>query len=151
MRHMLGIIQVKWIDYIISFISLLVGSFIYLIFRPMSLLMFKWVDHFGLTEKILSIRVLFNDFDPNNFVIYNLPNGLWVLSISILLIKIWGETKSKYFKIYMSFLFILVVLPETLQFFKLLDGTFDVFDLVVNLVFFSLPFYCKKLFSSTKK
>ena len=140
----------KWIEYIISLISLLLGSFIYLIFRPMSLLMFEWVEYLGLTKNLLSIRLLLNDTDPGNFVIYNLPNGLWVLSITILLFKIWGDTKKKYFKMYMSFLFILVVLPETLQFFKLLEGTFDVFDLLVNLAFFSLPFLCKQLYSSFK-
>jgi len=131
-----------------SLISLLLGFFIYLIFRPMSLLMFEWVEYFGLTEGLLSIRFLFNDLDPGNFVIYNLPNGLWVLSITILLFKIWGDTKAVYFKMYTSFLFILVVLPETLQFFKLIEGTFDVFDLLVNLAFFSLPFICKQFFSN---
>tara|TARA_B100000963_G_C22191399_1_gene479014 strand:+ start:239 stop:580 length:342 start_codon:yes stop_codon:yes gene_type:complete len=113
----------------------------------MSLLMFEWVEYFGLTESLLYIRLLLNDLDPSNIVIYNLPNGLWILSITILLFKIWGDTKKKYFKMYMSFLFILVILPETLQFFKLLEGTFDVFDLLVNLAFFSLPFICKQFFS----
>ena len=116
----------------------------------MSLLMFKWVDHLGLTEKLLYIRLLFNDLEPSNFVIYNLPNGLWILSITILLKKIWNGDKSKYLKIYISFLFILVVLPETLQFFGLLHGTFDVFDIVVNLAFFYIPFLNKKNFHYLK-
>ena len=41
---------------IVSFLLLVLGGSIYLLFRPKTLLMFKWVDSLGLSEYIDQLR-----------------------------------------------------------------------------------------------
>ncbi len=102
--------------------------------------MFTWLEILGFEKIVMSLRKTFGIFEPSEFVIYSLPNGLWILSITILLLIIWKDYYKTNFKFYFTCLFLLVILPETLQFFKIISGTFDLVDLSVNLIFFCLPF-----------
>ena len=133
------------IVYIISVLSLFSGILLYLIYRPTSLIMFKWIKHLGLYESVLNLRVYLKDYTPPDFIIYNLPNGLWILSITLLIHTIWIKNFNIIFKIYLSLIFGLIIVPETLQFIKLIPGTFDIFDLMVNIIFFLIPFLIFKI------
>lgn len=102
--------------------------------------MFRWINKLGLSDWIFRLRQNLKDTTLPDVVIYSLPNGLWVFSITTLLLIIWKDDYKLRFKMYLSFLFIIVMLPEFLQFFELIPGTFDFIDLLVNLIFFLLPF-----------
>ena len=133
------------IVYIISILSLFSGVLLYLIYRPTSLIIFKWIKYLGLYELVLNLRVNLKDYTPPDFIIFNLPNGLWILSVTLLLHTIWINKFNVSFKIYLSLILVLIIIPEILQFLKLIPGTFDVFDLIVNIIFFLIPFFIFKI------
>lgn len=125
---------------LLSILFLSTGSLIYVLFRPTNLIMFKWLGYFQ-TEDFISIsREKVNKILINDFVIYNLPNGLWITSLTIFLSIIWKDNQNKYFNYYLIILIGIVTLPEILQFFNLIEGTFDIVDLMVNFLFFLIPF-----------
>lgn len=120
---------------IFSSFSLMGGAMIYLLFRPTHLLMFRWLDSIGLMDFVDSIRA--NQKNVPEWIIYSLPDGLWMFSYCLFIGCIWD------FDI-RECLFILVILPiyavtiEIMQYFHLVSGTFDFMDLVVFLTAFVL-------------
>ena len=68
---------------IISFFLLGLGGSIYLLFRPKTLLMFKWVDSLGLSEYLDRLRDMVSDITLNHITLYSLPDGLWLASYII--------------------------------------------------------------------
>lgn len=91
----------------------------------------------GLSNIISIAREWVANFNLFDWVLYSLPDGLWVYSFTSCLIILWNENKGYQF----LFLFIPVLLGpgvEILQFFKLFKGTFDMIDLTVTTVAFIL-------------
>ena len=105
--------MLKSVTYIILTVlfPILAGSFIYYFFR------------------FSSHRSLQHSF-TTNFILYNLPDGLWFYALLSSLKVIWKDgllTKGLYW-----LLFVCIVVPftEILQLFHLLPGTFDWLDLL---------------------
>lgn len=114
--------------------ALTLGGFIYLVFREKTLLMFSWVGHIGLEEALLAIRHFLSaqKFVVEPWVLYSLPNALWMLSGVILLDLIWDE--KEYRKLGLAWILGfsgLAISAEFLQSLSLLPGTFDIFDLLL--------------------
>ena len=126
-----------WITF--SLACLLSGSFIYLAYRPTNLRMFSWIEILGIEKYIINLRTTVKGIPLNDFFINNLPNGLWVMSLTILLLIIWENNYNRIFKIYFSILSLLVILPEIFQLFNIISGTFDIIDLIVNLCCLIIP------------
>lgn len=115
-----------------SFISLILGMAIYILFRPPELLFFDWVNNTGLYGSLESIRsksVLWNSFLPDWFI-FSLPNGLWAFSYSLLMIFLWSKSTAviKYF--WIGSIPLVVFGFELLQFSGNLPGTFCRHDLI---------------------
>ena len=68
---------------IVSFFLLGLGGSLYLLFRPKTLLMFKWVDSLGLSEYLDLLRDMVSDITLNHITLYSLPDGLWLASYII--------------------------------------------------------------------
>lgn len=73
-------------------------------------------------------------FPLNNMVIYNLPEALWIFSLTLLSkglhLHVFGKK--------LHFLFIplfYIFIAEYFQYFQITDGTFDVMDMIVSTVF----------------
>ena len=110
--------------------SLLCSLLIYMCFRSENIF-------------INQIAKYFFDYQPNQnqlqihyFFIYNLPQGLWVFSATLI-------SKNLYIK-----RFNLAVLPlifsfyiETIQYFHLSNGTFDIVDLLTASIGFLIAYY----------
>lgn len=129
--------MIFWNFLIHVLIPIIVGGCIYLFFRSDSLIMFKWLKFLGLSNIISIAREWVANFNLFDWVLYSLPDGLWVYSFTSCLIILWNENKGYQF----LFLFIPVLLGpgvEILQFFKLFKGTFDMIDLTVTTVAFIL-------------
>jgi len=77
--------------------SLLVGSFIYILFRPTSLIMFDWFHTMGLSELIQIMRSSVEGMDSNfpRWVVFSMPYALWVLSYMFFMSCIWWNSPSK--------------------------------------------------------
>ncbi|MBR4698403.1 MAG: hypothetical protein IKP16_00460, partial [Prevotella sp.] len=64
---------------------LLVGGAIYVLFRPLTLLMFRVADHLGLTPTIEAARKLTDGCHLPHFVTDSLPAGLWAAAYVLLI------------------------------------------------------------------
>lgn len=110
-----------------------------MIYRQTNLKIFSWIKTFGIQDHIIRLRIFFKENDISEFYIYNLPNGLWIISLTTLLLVIWENNYKKEFWVYFLILFSLVVFPEIFQLFHLISGTYDGVDLIVNLLCFGIP------------
>ena len=130
----------------IALVPMLLGGIIYILFRPESLVMFQWFDYLGFTQIIKNFRAFLLPLLLNtpDWVIYSIPDGIWVFSLTAMLSKIWqdGPIISKF--IWCSIGPVIGIAGEIAQYFHLIKGTFDIDDLVVNIIFSALAFYLLK-------
>ena len=124
--HILFII----VDLILSVISLLVGGLLYLGFRSEKLLMFEWGNCMHLNEYIDCWRNICSSYSPSEWVIYALPDGLWLFSYMLLVHLIWINTNDKKYKIWLYILPLVGISSEVLQLCIEDLGTFDLMDLI---------------------
>ena len=122
-------------------IPILIGFFIYILFRPDKLIMFDWLNSLGIGESISNLR----DQSPSNskvpsWIIYNLPDGLWVYSLTALMLIIWQDTKDnkKYFWIFSPL--IISIMIEIGQYALIIPGTYDYMDILLCMIATPLPF-----------
>ena len=129
----------KTITHII--IPMLIGGFIYILFREDNLLMFNWFNSLGMKNLIdfFQEHTLSKNLIPN-WIKFSLPDGIWIYSLTSLMIIIWSnhQAKSKYFWISMGPF--LGLSAEVGQFFNIVSGTFDVFDFLFCIICSVLPF-----------
>jgi hypothetical protein len=126
----------------------LFGGMIYVLFRPLSLKMFDWFEFIGFMDPILSMRAASKNYLllPDWFY-YALPDGLWTYAFTSSFILIWGNSTG--LKYWLAIPLFLSLIPEVLQFFNLLTGTFDWNDLLFQLFgFISSIVYFKVLKAS---
>ena len=115
---------------ILSFLLLGIGGSIYLLFRPKTLLMFKWVESLGLCEYIDRLRDMVRNITLNHITLYSLPDGLWLASYIIVVNSIVSKN-NKHNLLFWSFLLpFIAVIFELLQIPGIIPGVFDVFDLI---------------------
>ena len=119
---------------ILSFGLLFLGGIIYLLFRSKSILMFVWVDKFGLTPVVDKIRSELSHVSLSHISIYSIPDGLWVASYVILVHAIIPK-EHKFNLIFWSYLLPFIAITfEFLQYLSLIPGVFDIFDLVCYVI-----------------
>lgn len=118
---------------IIAFIFLFSGVMIYIIYRTKDLLVFKWIDWLYLNSEVDYLRLSYINLLDNSFLIYNLPGALWVTSY-IILINIVNKYNSIINRIIISSaLPIIAIISEFLQYFTIINGTFDWLDIICYL------------------
>lgn len=122
----------------LSIMFILIGGFIYLFFRPHTLKMFVWLRIIN-CEQIFQLKDYNQDLKFIEFLIFSLPNGLWILSFLISIGLIW-EKYHIFFIIYSSFFTGISILFEFFQKFGLIPVTFDIADILVLLIFHILGF-----------
>ena len=68
-----------------------IGAAIYLFFRTTSLLVFEWLRAVSLFELTLTARGLLSGISLPNWLLYSLPDGLWVYAVTSWMILIWDR------------------------------------------------------------
>ena len=121
----------KYLFYSIS--SLFIGGMIYLLFRTNGMIMFNWFDSIGLGGLLNELRGQFSSSNLPDFVIYSLPNSLWVFS-GVLAISIIWQTDNKEKSIWIIVFLSISFLSEFAQLLKLIPGTFDIMDIITTLI-----------------
>ena len=113
-------------------LPIVIGVFIYTLFRSMTIRIFTFYEYIGIAKIVTYIRSGFSEyiFYIPKWIIYSLPDGLWVYSLTSMLILIW---KREILKNNFIILIILSIMCfyEIIQSTKFIDGTFDVFDLLL--------------------
>ncbi len=130
-------------------IPMLIGGFIYILFREKNLLMFSWFHSMGLDNIINHLRnnISFNNQIPD-WLIYSLPNGIWIYSLTSLMLVIWFQNLNKLQYLWLSTGPILGISAEFGQLIDIIPGTFDNTDLVFCLFASITPFF---IFYQNKK
>lgn len=129
---------------------LVTGGMIYILFRSKSLLMFRWFEVCGLIDIINLIRIKTNDLYVCEFVKYNLPNALWLISYFFIIDVLLYRDSKFIFLLWFSLLPIISILLEFFQFFGFISGYFDIFDLFCLIVPYIIYLIYLKMRDSTK-
>lgn len=116
----------------LSFLSLLAGGMIYVLWRPYTLKMFGWFSTIGIDNVVENFRCSLSTtkvFLPKWFV-YSLPQGLWCLSGYFFIHALWMNLFSLEEQIWLALILCLGICIETFQLFGFLPGIFDFVDVV---------------------
>lgn len=116
----------KVILFTVMYISFGIGANIYTDLRGFSHGLFRWVD----SVFPMNLQVFSNSWIDNSFVLYNLPDGLWMLSLFLLIILIWEKTSKSSVYTWLTIGFSTGILYEVSQHFGKVSGTFDIMDVV---------------------
>ena len=125
-----------WI-YPLILLPVILGGSIYLLFRVDSLLMFQWLEFFDLKESLLRLRECIKIEFPD-WVIFSLPDGLWLFSYVSFMLMIWRHKPSWQSFFWIGIMPFIAIASEVLQYFKVLVGTFDIMDIYAYLIGFLL-------------
>ncbi len=106
------------------------GCAIYLLFRSKSLNIYQWCSMMGVSDTIDIFRSKVQDLNVYEFVKYSLPDGLYCAAYILIMDAIWHNDNG-IFKCSIIFLVPCVTIcSELLQYFELIRGTFDIYDLM---------------------
>ena len=111
-------------------ILLMFGGYIYLAYRDKSLIMFQWVSSLHLDGAIEYIRRDYRTDCINEWLVYSLPDGLWISSFIIIMYCVWRKAKKKERMTWVLSLPLAALVSEIMQLFGWLIGTFDWVDFV---------------------
>lgn len=122
--------------------TLLVGGLIYILFRTSSLKMFAWYETIGLSSLTIALRKLTFPFAPKipEWILFSLPDGLWIFSYVSLMLCIWNNTVSFKNLFWILIIPFLAIGSEIGQGLGLIPGTFDLADLLLYILGMTLPF-----------
>jgi hypothetical protein len=123
-----------------SILPLFFGGMIYLLFRVESLKMFLWLGHFGMKSLVHNGRIQFAGVISKEWVIYSLPDALWIFSFINLMLIIWNFNLTKQSSVWILIAPIIGIASEIGQGIKIIPGTFDIVDLVFLTAFATLSF-----------
>ena len=123
-------------------IPMLIGGFIYILFREKSLIMFSWFYSMGLDNLINSLRnsISFNNQIPG-WIIYNFPDGIWIYSLTSLMLIVWSQNSSKLRHLWLYMGPVLGISAELGQLINIIPGTFDNTDLIFCFFASIIPFF----------
>lgn len=132
---------------LIPLVTILIGGFIYILFRTTTLKMFRWFNAIGLSNEITSIRnqALKYANEIPSWVIFSLPDGLWVFSFITLMLSIWKNSINRQSLCWICSLPLIAILSEYAQLLKIVPGTFDSIDVTIYLLGTMLPLLIFKI------
>lgn len=111
---------------------LLAGTLIYVFWRSTSII----ANHFIallFSSKYFSLQ---KPFAIPEFVVFSFPSALWVIAWMLIMKSIWGEDINSQPLFWLSSVPILGVTSEIGQYFNIVPGTWDIFDLAAYLFAF---------------
>lgn len=133
--------------YVLSAGSLIMGCSVYLFFRKIPPVLFYLCDSFNLIAVINSLRVYSYGYLTNNIILYNLPDGLWVLSYLFFISTVLLNEARWKLMLWILPIPISSIICECLQYYHYTPGTFDVKDImayVIPTILFEIIYYRKK-------
>ena len=118
-------------------IPLIIGLTIYTLFRSETIILFTWYKSMGLNNIVTDLRTGLYEYSSYfpKWIIYSLPDGLWVYSFTSSMIIFWNSEERK-LKLWLLIPFITGIIFEILQKLNLFPGTFDIVDLTISIIAF---------------
>lgn len=133
--------------YVLSAGSLIMGCSVYLLFRKIPPVLFYLCDSFNLIAVVNSLRGYSYGYLTNNIILYNLPDGLWVLSYLFFISAVLLNEARWKLMLWILPIPISSIICECLQYYHYTPGTFDVKDImayVIPTILFEIIYYRKK-------
>lgn len=117
-------------------------------YRPITLMVFDWLKFIKLYDFVLNVRSFLYSSKESipNWVIFSFPDGLWIYSLTFAICVIWDGYKNNSL-FWILIIVILGVGGEIGQLFNVIQGTFDLSDLLfyfLGLLFAITIFHYKK-------
>lgn len=106
---------------------MLIGGLIYLLYRPLNLILFDGVKLLGMLDFVLVIRSALAPFRPPEIILYSLPDGIWMYCLTFIMLSHFKG--SKHSELYAYLGLILAITSEFGQLLHLIEGTFDYVDI----------------------
>jgi len=124
----------KFKSILFIFISLSLGTLIYVLFRPP----LSWFPTIPDWDKAI-VDISWLPTPLSSFILYHLSDVMWALALSetIFLIK-----KNLLFAVVITF--VLTVIFESMQYLKLVRGTGDIWDVIFVTISLSIYYFIKK-------
>ncbi len=113
------------------------GSLLYLLFRPVGLLFHRWLQHAELGFVSLgrsSALVALPENPVTEWLLFCLPDGLWLFAFANALLLIWRESAPRWRLVILGALAVFYVIYEILQGTGAISGTFDLMDVFTGLL-----------------
>lgn len=125
------------------FLVFLLGGLIYLLFRSESIRFFDYLTYVKLDKPVTIIRSFtfpISKLIPE-WIIYSLPDGLWLFSFSLLVNIIWSKEDRLKFWFWTLLFPCTALIWEFGQAFQVFSGTFDWIDTFIYLTVTFLIIY----------
>lgn len=121
---------------VIALAALLVGGLVYVLWRDDTLTMFIWFDQIGLTNLVESLRNHTGFLSPYvpHWILFSLPNALWLISGLLIFESIWGNTSWANKLFWFSALWFIAIGAEVCQGLRIIPGTFDWHDMALMIL-----------------
>lgn len=118
----------------LGFVFLATGCVIYLLFRSKTLNIYQWCISLRLSNIVDSLRGFVQDLYVTEWIKYSLPDGLYCAAYILIMDAIWHNDNRiiKYF--IMSLVPFVTISSELLQYYGLVKGTFDSYDLMCYMI-----------------
>lgn len=124
-------------EIIFGTLFLVIGCAIYLLFRSKTLNIYRWCSLIGISDYVDSVRFQVQNLNIPPFVKFSLPDGLYCAAYILIIDAIWHNENGIIKNIIISLVPIITISSELLQYFGLVKGTFDAYDLIC----YSIPIF----------
>ena len=121
-------------EVLVGVVFLLLGCSIYLLFRSKTLNIYQWCITFGFANLIDYCRYAVQDWAISEWIIYSLPDGLYCAAYILIIDVIWYDDNRLIKFAIISIVPIVTISSELFQYFGLVKGTFDVYDLICYII-----------------
>ena len=144
-----GIITIKRKTYILlSALLISIGELVYILYRPLTLYMFKPLEVMGLLDDVRALRSA-HWLPPietvPEWVVYSLPDGMWLLSYMFAMEFIWNND-GKHIRLFFVWAMpVAIIAHEFCQLMGLASGTWDILDLTSYSIAIIIYLLTKKL------
>lgn len=116
---------------LLSVLLIFIGELIYILYRPLTLYMFKPFEQMSMLDNIRYLRAshLFPHIEEvPGWVVYSLPDGMWLLSYLFAMESIWYNEGKHIRLLFVWIMPTAIIIHEFCQLMRLAKGTWDIND-----------------------
>lgn len=145
--------QKQIISFSVAAACLILGSALYVLFRPATLLMFHWADELNLTHSIRLMRASTGGLEnllPAWFI-FSLPFALWVLAYLFFIEALWAHSQDWARLVWFWSIPLIAICAELAQIKHIIPGRFDWGDLAAVILAIVLGFLTTSIHNLKKE
>lgn len=120
-------------ELIFGVLLLMCGCLIYLLFRSENINLYQWCSSIALADSIEQLRNRVCDYQVSEFIRFSLPDGLYCASYILVVDAIWHNEKIIRHWI-VALIPAIALFSEIFQYFRVVNGTFDWYDLICYVI-----------------